>query len=101
MNSPSPDFATPSRAAPRRFVAHGTIEHFPVAALRPLARPGGSDAALQPDLRLLQRVRPDVRSGSVRRTCGTPREARGVACMGGLPDRWRAHDAPTPTGPRC
>src|SRR5271165_776823 len=100
MSGPSPDFGTPNRAAPRRFVAHGNLERFPVAALRPLARPGRSDAAVQPDLRLLHRVRPDVRSGAVRRTRVTPREARGATCVGGLPDRRRAHDAPAPSGPR-
>jgi hypothetical protein len=51
-------------------------------------------------LRLLQRVRPDVRSGAVRRTRGTPRKARGATCVGGLPDGRRAHDAPARSRPR-
>jgi hypothetical protein len=76
------------------------LERFPVAALRPLARPGDRDATVKPDLRLLNRVRPGVRSGAVRGTRVTPREARGATCVGGLPDGRRAHDAPAPTGPR-
>jgi hypothetical protein len=36
----------------KAFIAYGDLERFPVAALRPLARPGGRDAAVQPELRL-------------------------------------------------
>jgi hypothetical protein len=98
MSGPSPDFGTPNRAAPRRFVAHDNFERFPVAALRPSARPSHSDAAVQPDLRLPHRG-PDVRFGAIRRTQVTPREARGATCLGGLPDRGPALDAPAPIGP--